>query len=129
MIARSRHPRARRATVIFAALVAIVVGVLAATGGAVARSPQTVTVQFLDISDWHGQLDPVNVSNVNIGGAPALSTYFKAERAKVPNTITLTAGDDFGATPPLAGFFEEKPAVIAQRLLGIDVGTFGNNNF
>jgi 5'-nucleotidase len=88
----------------------------------VLRGP--VTIQFLNVSDWHGTLDPTN----GIAGAPALSTYWKADRLAHPS-LTLTAGDDFGATPPLSGFFEEKPAVIAQRMMGIQVGTFGNHNF
>jgi 2',3'-cyclic-nucleotide 2'-phosphodiesterase (5'-nucleotidase family) len=86
---------------------------------------QTTPIRILDISDWHGQLDP----NPTAGGAEALSSYFKEERANHPNTITLTAGDDFGATPPLAGFFDEIPAVKAERQMGIQVGTFGNHNF
>jgi 5'-nucleotidase len=90
-----------------------------------AAGKPTTKIQFLNVSDWHGQLDPLN----GIGGAAVLSSYFKADREKNPNTITLTAGDDFGATPPLAGFFEERPAVIAERLLGIQIGTFGNHNF
>ena len=64
-----------------------------------------------------------------VGGAEALSDYFKAERAGSPNSITVTAGDDFGAAPPLSGFFDEIPSVKAQRLMGIQVGSFGNHNF
>jgi 5'-nucleotidase len=100
-------------------------------GLASAKSPNaavpgpTVDLQVLDISDWHGQLDPLN----GVGGAAALSTYFDMERAKVPNTITLTAGDDFGATPALSAFFDDEPAVLAERLMGIDYNTFGNHNF
>lgn len=86
---------------------------------------QTTAIRILDISDWHAQLDP----SFGVGGAEALSSYFKEERAGEPNTITLTGGDDFGASPPLSAFFAEVPAVRAERLMGIDVGTFGNHNF
>jgi len=86
---------------------------------------QTTAIRILDISDWHAQLDP----SFGVGGAEALSSYFKQERAGNPNTITLTGGDDFGASPPLSAFFNEVPAVLAERLMGIDVGTFGNHNF
>jgi 2',3'-cyclic-nucleotide 2'-phosphodiesterase (5'-nucleotidase family) len=86
---------------------------------------QTTAIRILGISDWHAQLDPNN----GVGGAEALSSYFKAERAGNPNNITLTAGDDFGASPPLSGFFDEIPAVKAERLMGIQVGTLGNHNF
>ncbi len=84
-----------------------------------------VTIQFLNVSDWHGQLDPIN----GVGGAAVLSSYWQQDRAANPNTLTLTGGDDFGATPPLSNFFDEVPAVLAQRMMGIQVGTLGNHNF
>ena len=121
-------PRPRRrwlpaVAVAAALLMAIPAGILAARPG------PAVAIQILDVSDWHGQLDPLLVNNVSFGGASVLSTYFKADRAANPNTLTLTAGDAFGASPPLAGFFEEVPAVKAQRLMGFDIDTFGNHNF
>ena len=91
---------------------------------------EPVASQFLNVSDWHGQLDPLSVSGVgDVGGAAALAAYWQADRAANPNTITLTAGDDFGASPPLSNFFDEEPAVLAQRMMGIQVGTLGNHNF
>jgi 5'-nucleotidase len=100
---------------------------LAAHSDRQAQAPNDiVNIQFLNVSDWHGQLDELNPTS---GGAPELSAIWKYWRSKNPNTITLTAGDDFGATPPLASYFEEKPAVIAERMMGIDVNTFGNHNF
>ena len=93
-------------------------------------STEPVTIQFLNVSDWHGQLDPLSITGVgDVGGAAALSAYWQADRAANPNTLTLTAGDDFGATPPLSNFFDEEPAVLAQRMMGIQVGTLGNHNF
>jgi 5'-nucleotidase len=88
-----------------------------------------VTLQFLSVSDWHAQLDPLNVGGVDIGGASALSSYFKAERTANPNTVTLTAGDAYGASPPLSSFFNEEPAIKAMNLMGFDLDTFGNHNF
>jgi 2',3'-cyclic-nucleotide 2'-phosphodiesterase (5'-nucleotidase family) len=91
------------------------------------RAP--VTIQFLNVSDWHGQVDPLSVTGVgNVGGAAVLSTYWQQERQAYP-TLTLTGGDDFGATPPISNFFDEVPAVLAQRMMGIQVNTFGNHNF
>jgi 5'-nucleotidase len=94
------------------------------TGQALA-DPKTEQLQILNVSDWHAQLDPLN----GAGGAAALSTYFARDRAAVPNTLTLTAGDAFGASPPLSGFFDEEPAVKAMNLMGFDADTFGNHNF
>lgn len=95
------------------------------TGTLAVKPPATVDIQILDISDWHGQLDPIN----GAGGAAALSTYFTTDRANYPNTLTLTAGDDVGATPPLSSFFADTPAILAERLMGIQVGGLGNHNF
>lgn len=98
------------------------------TGHACAFPP--VSLQILSVSDWHGQLDPVSVPGVgNVGGAAVLSTYFRQARAENPNTLTLTAGDGFGATPPLASFFEEETAVRAMNLMGFDADGLGNHNF
>ena len=93
-------------------------------------SREPVAIQFLNVSDWHGQLDPLSVFGVgDVGGAAVLSAYWQADRATNPNTLTLTGGDDFGASPPLSNFFDEEPAVLAQRMMGIQVGTLGNHNF
>src|SRR5206468_10110725 len=87
-------------------------------------------IQILDISDWHGQLDPQNITGVgNVGGAAVLSAYFQADRAANPNTLTLTAGDAVGATPPLSNYFNDQPAILAMNLMGIQVDTFGNHDF
>jgi len=89
-----------------------------------------VNLQVLTVSDWHGQLDPLFVfGQGSFGGAAELSTYFQRERANNPNTLTLTAGDAYGASPPLSNFFDEEPAVRAMRLMGFDADTFGNHNF
>lgn len=93
-----------------------------------ARPP--VEIQFLTVSDWHAQLDPLSIRGVgDVGGAAVLSAYWQADRAANPNTLTLTAGDAFGASPPLSSFFDERPAVLAMNLMGFDADTFGNHNF
>jgi 5'-nucleotidase len=107
-----------------AALVLSAALALSATSSASA-DPRTVDLQLLNVSDWHAQLDPLS----GVGGAAVLSSYWKADRARNPNTLTLTAGDAFGASPPLAGFFDEEPAVKAMNLMGFDADTFGNHNF
>lgn len=102
--------------------------VLKAQTGRAARLP--IEIQFLTVSDWHAQLDPLSVVGVgNMGGAAVLSSYWQADRAANPHTLTLTAGDAYGASPPLSGFFEERPAVLAMNLMGFDADTFGNHNF
>jgi 5'-nucleotidase len=90
----------------------------------------TVEVQILSVSDWHGQLDALSVPMVgNVGGAAALSTIFANERQRNKRTVTLTAGDAFGATPPLASFFEERTAVLAMNVMKFSADGLGNHNF
>jgi 5'-nucleotidase len=112
----------------FAAVAALTVAaVLGVVGVAVAQKPAApppVTIQILNVSDWHGNVDPVS----NVGGAWNISARWKADRQAYP-TLSLTAGDDFGATPAISSFFDEAPAVKAERLMGIEVGTFGNHDF
>jgi 5'-nucleotidase len=88
-------------------------------------SPPAVELQLLNVSDWHAQLEPAG----GVGGAALLSSYWKADRATNPNTLTLTAGDAFGGSPPLSGFFDEEPAINAMNLMGFDADTLGNHNF
>lgn len=114
----------------FAAVVALVAAaVLGVVGVAVAQKPAPpppVTIQLLNVSDWHGYLDPTG--SPSSGGAWNISARWQADRQAYP-TLTLTAGDDFGASPALASFFDEAPAVKAERMMGIQVNTFGNHNF
>lgn len=131
----TRHVAAQRLTaiVVAATLLAttLIIGQqvsLAEAKGKPDRTP--VTIQFLNVSDWHGQLDPLDIFGVGLrGGASVISTYWSADKAANPNTLALTAGDDFGAAPPLSNFFEERPAVLAQRMMGIQINTLGNHNF
>ncbi len=96
----------------------------------IAAPADTVNLQILTISDWHAQLDPLFVFREGVfGGAAELSAYFQRERAANHRTLTLTAGDAYGASTPLASFFDEVPAVRAMRLMGFDADTLGNHNF
>src|SRR5215204_1200747 len=106
-----------------AALALVVVPVASARPDAKPATP--VSLQLLSISDWHAQLEPVN----GVGGAAALASYFAVDRAANPNTLTLTAGDAYGASPPVSSFNDERPAVLAMRMMGFDADTFGNHNF
>ncbi|MCH7985072.1 MAG: 5'-nucleotidase C-terminal domain-containing protein [Acidobacteria bacterium] len=111
--------------------VLLLVAAVTATGVFTAKAGrEPVEIQFLTISDWHAQLDPLSVFGVGtFGGAAELSAFWKDDRIDNPNTLTLTAGDAFGASPPLSSFFQEQPAVQAMNLMGFDVDTFGNHNF
>jgi 5'-nucleotidase len=122
----------RRSHWIVVAVVALVASMLG-TSNATADpggGGQPIDIQFLTVSDWHAQLDPLFVfGEGTFGGAAELAAYWDADRAANPNTITLTAGDAYGASPPLSSFFDEEPAVRAMRMMGFDVDAFGNHNF
>lgn len=87
------------------------------------------TIQILNVSDWHAQFDPMTIGGQQVGGAAVLSSYFEQHRAANPNTLTITAGDAFGASPPLSNFFDEIPAVLAMNAMGFSVDGLGNHNF
>ena len=124
--------RRLRVSVALAAVAALVMSTGLVAGGAPPNPPRggEVELQIIQYSDWHGQLDPLSIfGEGTFGGAAVLSTYFKQDEANNPNTLIITGGDDFGASPPLSSFFNEAPAVMAQNLMGTDVSALGNHNF
>jgi 5'-nucleotidase len=120
----------RQRTAIPTAFAAAALGVALVAPAAPAAASTTVDIQVLNVSDFHGQLDPLSVFGVgDVGGAAALSTYWKADRAANPNTLLLTAGDAVGASPPLSSFFDDRPTIDFMNYAGFDADTFGNHNF
>src|SRR5262245_57759538 len=112
------------APVVRAALLVFFLGLVPPTSTSVDAAPRSpVTIQILGVSDWDAQIDPLSVTGVSVGGAPVLSAYFRQERAANPRTLTLTAGNAFGVSPPLSSVFDDVPAVLAMRLLGLDADT------
>lgn len=80
-------------------------------------------IQLNQLSDFHGAIEGTS-SNA---GAAILTTAFAKDRAAVPATFTLSAGDNFGASPAISSEFEEIPTVEAMNLMKFDVSTFGNH--
>lgn len=116
---------------LFSAILIAALLIIGSPGSSAVAAPRpTVDIQILAVSDWHAQLDPLSVFGVgDVGGAAVLSAYWSEDRAVNSNTLTLTAGDAYGASPPLSGFFNEEPAIHAMNLMGFDADTFGNHNF
>jgi len=117
------HRRPYGILAIVAALIAVL-GLSVAVPASAAKPPM-VELQILSVSDFHGQLDPLN----GVGGAAALSSYWAADRAANPNTMLLTAGDTVGASPPLSSFFEDRPTIEWMNYAGFTADTLGNHNF
>jgi 2',3'-cyclic-nucleotide 2'-phosphodiesterase (5'-nucleotidase family) len=99
-------------------------------------------IDILDISDYHGQLVPLSEAADNvtgtgasnpsfaIGGAAFLKPWFDVYRAENPGgTLTVTAGDAVGATPPISSFFGDKPTIELMNMMGFDLDGLGNHNF
>ncbi len=119
----------------------------AGTGGAGltgrAAGPKDLReITILNISDYHGQLIPLaeaadNVTTTgainqtyNIGGSAFLKPWFDAYRREARNgSITVTAGDAVGATPPISSFFGDKPTIEMMNLMGFYADGLGNHNF
>ena len=109
---------------------AVVASLLAGGNGAQAAPEPAVThIQLLTVSDWHGQIVPLEPATGRVGGAAFLKTYFDEARAENPNTLTFMAGDSFGATPPISNFFGDEPAIRTMNMMGMSADTFGNHNF
>ncbi|HVL80373.1 MAG TPA: 5'-nucleotidase C-terminal domain-containing protein [Actinomycetota bacterium] len=98
-------------------------------------APTTVAT-ILDVSDWHGQLEPVPMTGApgawrqRYGGAAYLSSYFKQRAALAPNEpFIVTAGDEVGATQPISNLLGDRPAIEVMNDMGFDANTLGNHNF
>ena len=81
------------------------------------------SVQVLQLSDFHGAIE---TTATNIGAAP-LAAMFKADRANSAATVTVSSGDNFGASPVISSAFEELPTVEALNAMQFDASTFGNH--
>jgi 5'-nucleotidase len=130
------RPRVRALAVTAALVVptALVLPALSAGAaqGSVGQSrpaPGTVELQLLNVSDFHGNLEPLSVNSVSVGGAAVLSSYFAQERDRNPNTILFTSGDAVGASPPISSFFEDAPTIEWMNQAGFDAYALGNHDF
>lgn len=93
-----------------------------------------VDVQLLAINDFHGTLDPAGGANGRIGqtdagGVEFLATHLARLRGQNPNTITVSAGDNIGASTLLSGMFHDEPTIEALSEAGLQVSTVGNHEF
>jgi 5'-nucleotidase len=99
--------------------------------------PPSVNVQILALNDFHGALDPsLTKPNTNDnttwyyrGGAEYLTKFIKAAVLTNPNTIKVSAGDMFGASPLLSAAFHDEPTIQAFNQMGFDFSAVGNHEF
>ena len=123
---------------VYRALVGLLAALVVAAGSDVhARrlaAVAPVVVQLLAFNDFHGNLDPPQggdgqVGTTVAGGVEYLATHLATLRAKGPNTLTVSAGDNISASPLLSGLFHDEPAIEALNQAGLDVSTVGNHEF
>jgi 5'-nucleotidase len=89
----------------------------------VAAPSNIKSVQVLQLSDLHGAIES-GFSNI---GAAVLASAFANDRKNTAATVTLSAGDNIGAAPPISTEFEEMPTIEAMNLMKFDVSAFGNH--
>jgi 5'-nucleotidase len=99
--------------------------------GLAAVGKRYVDIQVLGINDFHGNLEPPGgaIGGVNVGGAVYLSTLLQQHRQGHPNTITVSAGDNIGASPLLSALFHDEPTIEALNAMGVDLASVGNHEF
>lgn len=102
----------------------------------VVATPHKVAVKLIAFNDFHGNLEPANLSfvlpnqeRVPAGGVEYLATYIKQLRAKNPNHLVVSAGDSIGATPLLSALFHDEPTIEALNELRLDLNAVGNHEF
>ena len=107
------------------------------------KPPKNVPVQLLAINDFHGNLAPPGGSSgtvtrlnpdgtttpLTVGGAEYLSTALKQARQGHPNSVTVSAGDNIGASPLLSAAFHDEPTILALNAMGVQVSSVGNHEF
>ena len=108
----------------------------AATPREIASPPAAqgpVEVQILAINDFHGNLEPPNLTvpasdgPVPAGGAAYLAGALK--QARIANSVTVAAGDLIGASPISSALFLDEPSIKALTLAGLELASVGNHEF
>ncbi len=100
----------------------------------VPRAPSgPIEVQILAINDFHGNLEPPQLTvpaadgAVPAGGAAYLATALK--RSRTANSVTVAAGDLIGASPISSALFLDEPTVTALSMAGLELASVGNHEF
>ncbi|WP_405851782.1 bifunctional metallophosphatase/5'-nucleotidase [Streptomyces sp. NBC_00090] len=122
------------------------IGVIAAgtalVGGALSVTPasadNTVDVQLLNITDFHGYLRPPTAgqggsipagdgSPVTVGGAAYLATHLKGLRSGHANSVLFSSGDNFAGWPFEVDAFQDEPTIEVLNKPGVRFSAMGNH--
>lgn len=119
---------------------ALAAALLAACAASPAPEP-TVPVRLIGINDFHGNLEPANLTlsladpadaqvlRVNTGGAAALAGTVKALRAGARHSLVIGAGDLIGAAPLVSTLFRHESTIEVLDAIGLEVSALGNHEF
>jgi 5'-nucleotidase len=137
----------RRSSLVLAATGALAAALTVTVSGPASSAkpdqPRLVPIQLLSVNDFHGNLAPPSGSSgsiaqlqkdgttktLTVGGAEYLSTHLQMARAGHPNSITVSAGDNIGASPLLSAAFHDEPTILALNAMGLEVSSVGNHEF
>ena len=99
-----------------------------------------VNAQILALNDFHGHVEPDNLSisaktgtshgkgYVPAGGAAYLAAKVKAAKKANPASLVVSSGDMIGASPMISGYYHDEPTIEAMNKI-VDVATVGNHEF
>jgi len=111
-----------------------------------AHAADPIALRLIGINDFHGNLEPANLSlmladpqlpakpdakplRVPVGGAAALSGLVKTLRAGAPNSLMLSGGDLIGAAPLVSTLFSHESTIEVMNAIGLDVSVTGNHEY
>jgi 5'-nucleotidase len=88
-----------------------------------------VNLQILAINDFHGHIATSSSSFGGTGRADYLAANIQAAEAAADNSIVVSAGDLFGASPLISALFHDEPTIEAMNLIGLDLNAVGHHEF
>ena len=98
-----------------------------------AQAAGPVEVQILAINDFHGNLEPPQLTvpaasgAVPAGGAAYLASALKQRRTA--HSVTVAAGDLIGASPIVSALFLDEPTIRVLNEAGLELAAVGNHEF
>ncbi len=107
------------------------------TSSGLSGESDNLTLEFLHVNDVHSYLSPIPQTfitkdgriKVNIGGVSALSSIIKEKRAKNPNLLVISAGDQITGNAANYDNFKGKADAEVYAIFGTDYYTLGNHEF
>lgn len=78
---------------------------------------------------WVDQLSPEQRFRLPVGGAAALAGLVSELRKGAANSLLLSSGDLFGASPLPSTLFRHESTVEVMNRIGVNVGIVGNHEF